>query len=263
MSISVSLSINNTTSVSRQPTIHLTLPCRALCITDKPQITANGLAPSGTSPSHSRNGLLFWGGRLTGGTTAAVAGGDKGGGPRGRVFEKDSVVGTSRLGGMVSLVARQGRQLQRYTSSGHRLVVGCIPYKFKADSPEEDAIAIDQALRVLVISSQKGQEILFPKGGWEKDESMEEAASREAMEEAGVVGHIEERLGKWWYQSKSQDSRKVGILFPLNVTEELHQWPEMGNRRRRWVTVAEARESCQQPWMRKALDKLVDRLSKG
>ncbi|MCI12140.1 nudix hydrolase 4, partial [Trifolium medium] len=31
----------------------------------------------------------------------------------------------------------------------------------------------------------------FPKGGWETDETMEQAALRETIEEAGVVGNIE------------------------------------------------------------------------
>ncbi|MQM21077.1 hypothetical protein Taro_054109 [Colocasia esculenta] len=162
---------------------------------------------------------------------------------------------------MVSLVARQGRELQRYSEDGHRLVVGCIPYKLEWDKTGADGIVIDQTLQVLVISAQKGKEMLFPRGGWESDESEKEATSREAMEEAGVLGNVEKELGRWWYQSKSHDSRKMGIMFPLNVTEELRQWPEMGNRRRRWVTVAEARETCQQVWMLEALNILVDRLS--
>uniref|UniRef100_A0A1D1YAC2 Nudix hydrolase 17, mitochondrial n=1 Tax=Anthurium amnicola TaxID=1678845 RepID=A0A1D1YAC2_9ARAE len=163
---------------------------------------------------------------------------------------------------MVAVVARRGRQLQRYTSNGRRLVVGCIPYKFKAEkTPCMDAV--DQALEVLVISSQKGQDILFPKGGWESDESIKDAARREAMEEAGVEGNVERVLGKWRYKSKTQDSYKLGYMFPMNVTEELIHWPEMENRKRRWVTVAEARETCQQPWMKKALDTLVKRLSRS
>ncbi|MQL94206.1 hypothetical protein Taro_026863 [Colocasia esculenta] len=148
----------------------------------------------------------------------------------------------------------------RFALGGRRnLEHGCIPYKFKADSPSKDAV--DQALEVLVISSQKGQDILFPKGGWESDESIQEAARREAMEEAGVQGTVERILGKWRYKSKAQDTYKLGYMFPLNVTEEMLHWPEMESRKRRWVTVAEARETCQQPWMRKALDKLVKRLS--
>ncbi|XP_078444788.1 nudix hydrolase 18, mitochondrial-like [Wolffia australiana] len=152
--------------------------------------------------------------------------------------------------GNIVPVARQGRELQRYTSKGRRLVVGCIPYKFKAD----------RSLEVLVISSQKGQAILFPKGGWETDESQKEAVRREAMEEAGVEGDVENLLGKWRYKSKSQDMYKVGFMFPLNVTDELLQWPEMQTRRRKWVTAAEAREKCKEAWMKEALDRLVKRL---
>ncbi|MQL99155.1 hypothetical protein Taro_031872, partial [Colocasia esculenta] len=214
-------------------------------------------SPSGPSPSQIR--------KLPACPAAAAGarGGKGGAGRRGRALEEDFRGGfpDDRLGEMVALVARQGRDLQRYTEDGHRLVVGCIPYKVESDKTGEHGIAIDRALQVLVISAQKGREMLFPRGGWESDESIKEATSREAMEEAGVLGDVEEELGRWWYQSKSHESRKVGIMFPLNVTEELHQWPEMGNRRRRWVTVAQARETCQQVWMLEALDILVERLS--
>ncbi|XP_008803888.1 nudix hydrolase 17, mitochondrial-like [Phoenix dactylifera] len=160
---------------------------------------------------------------------------------------------------MVSLVSRQGRHLQRYTSTGRRLVVGCIPYKFKVDKPWDNDI--DRAMEVLVISSQKGHGMMFPKGGWELDETIKEAVSREALEEAGVRGNVEGSLGKWRYKSRSHDAFYEGIMFPLDVTEELVDWPEMDVRKRRWVTVAEAREGCQHPWMKEALERLVTRIS--
>ncbi|XP_020090038.1 nudix hydrolase 17, mitochondrial-like isoform X4 [Ananas comosus] len=157
---------------------------------------------------------------------------------------------------MACLVARQGRGLQRYTSTGGRVVVGCIPYKFKfqCDKP------IDQAVEVLVISSQKGHGMMFPKGGWESDESIHEAVCREALEEAGVQGHVESKLGNWNYTSRRCGLTYEGMMFPLNVTEELGQWPEMHARKRRWVTAAEARAGCQHVWMIEALDSLVARL---
>ncbi|KAJ6805455.1 nudix hydrolase 18, mitochondrial-like [Iris pallida] len=160
---------------------------------------------------------------------------------------------------MVSLVSRQGRQLQRYSNSGRRLVVGCIPYKFNMDNPCKSDLP--QAMEVLVVSSQKGCGMMFPKGGWETNETITQAASREALEEAGVQGNVERRLGKWRYQSKTQPVVHEGIMFPLNVTEELARWPEMDVRWRRWVTVAEAREGCNHLWMKEALDRLVRRLS--
>ncbi|CAA6664287.1 unnamed protein product [Spirodela intermedia] len=143
---------------------------------------------------------------------------------------------------MVAQAARQGRNLQRFTRTGLRLVVGCIPYKFEEDIRMEP---IGQSLQVLVICSQKGQELMFPKGGWEIDESIRDAVHREAMEEAGVKGVIERILGKWRYMGKADKSYKYGFMYPLNVKEELLQ------------------EACKQPWMREALDRLQRRLTGG
>jgi diphosphoinositol-polyphosphate diphosphatase len=42
-----------------------------------------------------------------------------------------------------------------------------------------------------MITSQRGEGLLFPKGGWETDETVEEAACREALEEAGVRGLLQ------------------------------------------------------------------------
>jgi len=47
---------------------------------------------------------------------------------------------------------------------------------------------------VLLITSRGGKGWVFPKGGWEDDETVEAAAKRETVEEAGVRGTIEVRL---------------------------------------------------------------------
>ncbi|XP_068306985.1 nudix hydrolase 17, mitochondrial-like [Pyrus communis] len=155
---------------------------------------------------------------------------------------------------MVSLVSRTGRQFQRY-EKGCRQVVGCIPYRYR----KTEKSSSDEELEVLVISSQKGKGMLFPKGGWEMDESIEEAAKRETLEEAGVTGHLETRLGMWRYKSKSQGTIHEGYMFPLLVQQQLDLWPEKSSRKREWMTVAEAREACQNWWMKEALEKLVCR----
>ncbi|KAL0446733.1 UNVERIFIED_CONTAM: Nudix hydrolase 17, mitochondrial [Sesamum latifolium] len=156
---------------------------------------------------------------------------------------------------MVCMVARTGRHLQRYNQD-HRLVVGCIPYRYKNECSPED----HHELEVLVISSKKSDAMMFPKGGWEVDESVEEAASRESLEEAGVLGNVECELGRWVFKSKSRELYHQGFMFPLLVTQQLDLWPEKAARKREWMSVDEAREACGQWWMKEALDILVDRL---
>ncbi|OAY60528.1 nudix hydrolase 18, mitochondrial [Manihot esculenta] len=156
------------------------------------------------------------------------------------------------------LVSRTGRHLQRYTKAGRRQVVGCIPYKYK--SGKQEFLDIEEGLEVLVISSQKGKGMLFPKGGWELDETIIEAASRETLEEAGVRGIVECALGEWSFKSKTHDTYYEGYMFPLLVQEELDFWPEKNFRQRQWMSVADAKECCQHWWMKEALDRLINRL---
>uniref|UniRef100_A0A1J3DCD3 Nudix hydrolase 21, chloroplastic n=1 Tax=Noccaea caerulescens TaxID=107243 RepID=A0A1J3DCD3_NOCCA len=152
----------------------------------------------------------------------------------------------------ISQVSRTGRHLQRYDTAGYRQVVGCVPYRYKKDGCGE--------IEVLLISAQKeGKGMLLPKGGWEIDESMEEAALRETIEEAGVTGQLEETLGKWQYKSKRHSMIHDGYMFPLLVDQELEQWPESEFRQRRWVSLSEAIELCQNCWMREALEAFISR----
>ncbi|RDY04023.1 Nudix hydrolase 18, mitochondrial [Mucuna pruriens] len=160
---------------------------------------------------------------------------------------------------VVALVSRTGRDLQRYRK-GRRQVVGCIPYRYKIG----DQISLEESqqdLEVLVITSQKGKGMLFPKGGWELDESKKEAALRETIEEAGVRGTVEGKLGKWSFKSKTHDTFYEGYMFPLLVQEQLEFWPEQNLRQRIWMSVSEAREVCQHWWMKEALERLVNRLT--
>ncbi|WCJ25192.1 hypothetical protein M5689_007096 [Euphorbia peplus] len=154
---------------------------------------------------------------------------------------------------VANLVSRTGRHLQRYTKAGRRQVVGCIPYRYIVENNEE-------GIEVLVISSQKGKGMLFPKGGWELDESIKEAASRETLEEAGVRGEVQAELGKWSFKSKTHDTYYEGYMFPLLVHQEFEFWPEKNLRQRIWMSVGDAKNCCQHWWMKEALDRLVHRL---
>lgn len=105
--------------------------------------------------------------------------------------------------------------------------------------------------------------MLLPKGGWEIDESMEEAALRETIEEAGVTGTLEETLGRWQYKSKRHNMIHDGYMFPLLVSQQFEQWPESEIRQRKWVSLYEAIELCQNWWMREALEAFINRKCQG
>lgn len=163
------------------------------------------------------------------------------------------------------LVARTGRHRQRYDNE-YRLVAGCIPYRYK-ESSEACSGAANRELEVLMVSSHSGKALLFPKGGWENDESVEEAGCREAFEEAGVRGIIKKDLGSWHFRSKRyQDDKGLegfhrAHMFALLVTEQLDSWPEQDERQRKWVTITEADAGCKHDWMRQALHSCVTYLS--
>ncbi|KAJ7290917.1 hypothetical protein O6H91_Y291700 [Diphasiastrum complanatum] len=118
-------------------------------------------------------------------------------------------------------------------------------------------------MEVLMVTSQRGGVFLFPKGGWETDETVEEAACREALEEAGVRGQMKAYLGSWDFKSKRQQGYSCpeglcrGYMYALTVTEELASWPEQHHRQRQWFSVADAFKHCGHDWMREALDKFV------
>jgi diphosphoinositol-polyphosphate diphosphatase len=143
-------------------------------------------------------------------------------------------------------------------------VAGCIPIRYPADAaPQPDNV------EVLLITSRGGKGWVFPKGGWEDDESVEAAARRETVEEAGVRGTIEEPMvGSFSFQSAKQErqhnvhqGRCRAYMFVMRVAEELEAWPEGTERQRCWVPLAEASSKCRHQWMRDALNTWID--SKG
>ncbi|KAL0441822.1 UNVERIFIED_CONTAM: Nudix hydrolase 17, mitochondrial [Sesamum radiatum] len=164
---------------------------------------------------------------------------------------------TMQIKKLATSPSRSGRHLQRY-NQGFRQVVGCVPYRIRKtnESPEIHGTLVED-LEVLLISSQKSQRMMFPKGGWELDEDIELAASRETLEEAGVVGLLGDKLGEWIFKSKSQEKFHEAFMFSLLVTEELDVWPEKDLRQRVWMTVNEAREVCAHSWMKEALEAFV------
>lgn len=149
--------------------------------------------------------------------------------------------------------ARQGRQQQRYGQAGERLVAGCIPIRYIENGQGADGV------QVLLVSRRCGKGWSFPKGGWETDEqTAEQAAQRETVEEAGVLGTIEEPLlGAFPFLSQkrcnSKDGQCLAYIYVMRVEKQLDVWPEQKERQRCWFSIPEVCDRCGQDWMRQAL----------
>lgn len=151
--------------------------------------------------------------------------------------------------------SRKGRDNQRYSTDGQRLVAGCLPVRIQIGETGPDAV------RVLLINASRGEGLVFPKGGWETDETVEAAARRETVEEAGVRGNLEDEiLGSFGYTSSKlagvvvpNGFRNLAYIFVMHVTEELSKWPEREKRTRHWVSVEEACARSKHDWMRDVL----------
>ncbi|KAL9660347.1 hypothetical protein QQ045_025160 [Rhodiola kirilowii] len=161
------------------------------------------------------------------------------------------------------VIARVGRHRQRYQDN-FRLVSGCVPYKVTEDDGNNICERLHR-VKVLMVSTPNRNDLVFPKGGWENDETVEEAACREALEEAGVRGILRDvALGVWEFRSKSREEVSCleggcrGHMFALEVREELEAWPEQGDKSRIWLNIEEARIMCRYDWMREALDKFSE-----
>ena len=103
--------------------------------------------------------------------------------------------------------------------------------------------------KVLLIQSTRRGGWVIPKGGWEKDEGTpEEAACREAWEEAGIECKILKDLGKIPDRRPANKLTKEAPkamfqFFEVSVEKEASQWPEKHKRGRQWMSYAEAKEA--------------------
>ena len=111
---------------------------------------------------------------------------------------------------------------------------GVVPVRFAADGTAQ----------VLLITSRDTGRWVVPRGNPIAGKSPPESAAQEAYEEAGIIGAVEPvALGFYSYEKR----RRLGMtvpavvhLFRMSVAEERDDWPEKGQRERRWFAVGEA-----------------------
>ncbi len=99
----------------------------------------------------------------------------------------------------------------------------------------------------------------FPKGNIDPGDTPADAAIKEALEEAGLRGHlVGEPLGLCELEKSGQTQTVVVWLMEVEQCDA--QWEEKDIRQRRWVSPKEARRLFCRDAFRRCLDAAVTRL---
>ena len=99
--------------------------------------------------------------------------------------------------------------------------------------------------RVMLVTSRGSGRWIIPKGWPEKELAPHDCAAKEAYEEAGIIGKIDERpLGTYRYSKRLRSRGGVTTFevkaYLLEVERQLRDWPEKGQRETRWMAPARA-----------------------
>ncbi len=101
------------------------------------------------------------------------------------------------------------------------------------------------ALEILLVTSRRTRRWIIPKGWPIKGLQPAMAAAREAFEEAGVLGRVDDTaVGRFSYRKTIEKADRVVdcevVVFPLRVERQLAEWPEAGQRDLRWLSAETA-----------------------
>jgi len=114
-------------------------------------------------------------------------------------------------------------------------------------------------LEFCLITSIKGGRWGFPKGIIDPGETAKEAAAKEALEEAGLHGTVEETvLGQ--YEYRKWDSRLIVDVMLMHVETVDEHWEEKNIRQRKWCRPEEAKKVLHRDELKILLDLAIKRL---
>jgi two-component system phosphate regulon sensor histidine kinase PhoR len=104
--------------------------------------------------------------------------------------------------------------------------------------------AADGGVEVLLITSRETRRWVVPRGNPIPGRSPTESAAQEAFEEAGILGPVDpDPVGRYFYRKRRRNGAVLPAevrLFRMRVAEERDDWPEKGERERRWFAPQEA-----------------------
>jgi two-component system phosphate regulon sensor histidine kinase PhoR len=104
--------------------------------------------------------------------------------------------------------------------------------------------AADGGVEVMLITSRETRRWVVPRGNPILGKTPAESAAQEAYEEAWLLGPVEpEPFGRYFYRKRRRTGAVLPAevqLFRMRVEEERDDWPERGERERRWFAPQEA-----------------------
>lgn len=109
-------------------------------------------------------------------------------------------------------------------------------------------------VEILLVTSRTSRHWLLPKGWLVRGKTALESAEIEAFEEAGVAGKMRNRpVGSFGYNKilKTGEALPCRVtVFSLKVKKLLDEWPEAGQRERRWFDLNMAADAVYEPQLR-------------
>jgi 8-oxo-dGTP pyrophosphatase MutT (NUDIX family) len=139
------------------------------------------------------------------------------------------------------------------TTETHRAQYAALPFRRRG-----------AMIEVLLITSRDTGRWIIPKGWPIAGLSPQEAAAREAYEEAGLVGRItDQAIGRFHYDKRLEDGSSVSCaveVFALKVEDQMPTWLEQDERQTRWFALAEAAEAVQERDLQELIRGLAERL---
>lgn len=114
---------------------------------------------------------------------------------------------------------------------------------------------VDDKVQVMLVTSRTRKRWIVPKGWPEHGLTPAECAAKEAYEEGGVEGKAYDLcLGVYSYTKFTPDGDSfpcLGMVYPLRVKKILKDYPEAGQRRRKWFSPKKAAGMIHEPELRK------------
>jgi 8-oxo-dGTP pyrophosphatase MutT (NUDIX family) len=137
------------------------------------------------------------------------------------------------------------------------LQYAALPYRWRPNA----------SIEIMLITSRGTGRWLIPKGWPEPGLEPAEAAAREAREEAGLVGRVDDRsIGFFHYDKRLPNGGTVHCVvevFALEVERQMKSWPERDQRSTRWFGLQEAAEAVRDPELSAIIQNLPSKCPAG